>query len=134
MLRSIKGKGSSRNVLDIEKIFLYLCIHSGSIIVRDIISREIQISKQTIDNYFTILEQSNLIYISNPIDMAGKKPLKSKPKIYVADAALRNAVLVLGESVLSDPDEMGVIIETSVYKHVATFYYAILAALLCING
>ncbi|MCL6612826.1 MAG: DUF4143 domain-containing protein, partial [Peptococcaceae bacterium] len=107
-------------------MFLYLCIHSGSIIIRDTISRELQISRQTIDNYFTILEQSNLIYISNPIDIADKKALKSKPKIYVADAALRNAVLVLGESVLSDPDEMGVIIETSVYKHVATFYYPVL--------
>lgn len=124
--RDITALFGTRNVLDIEKIFLYLCIHSGSIIVRDTISREIQISRQTIDNYFTILEQSNIIYISNPIDMAGKKALKSKPKIYVADAALRNAVLVLGESVLSDPDEMGVIIETSVYKHIATFYYPVL--------
>lgn len=124
--RDITALFGTRNVLDIEKIFLYLCIHSGSIIVRDVISREIQISRQTVDNYFTILEQSNLIYISNPVDIAGKKALKSKPKIYVADAALRNAVLVLGESVLSDPGEMGVIIETAVYKHVATFYYPVL--------
>ncbi len=124
--RDITALFGTRNVLDLEKIFLYLCIHSGSIIVRDIISRELQISRQTIDNYFSILEQSNLIYISNPIEIGGKKVLKSKPKIYVADAALRNAVLVLGENVLSDTDEMGTIIETSVYKHIVTFYYSIL--------
>ena len=50
------------------------------------------------------------------------KILKAKPKVYVADAAIRNAVLML-DDILSDPDEMGVMVETAVYKHVASFYY-----------
>ncbi|HUW63984.1 MAG TPA: DUF4143 domain-containing protein [Spirochaetia bacterium] len=74
----------------------------------------------------TILEQANLIYISNLVDMGGKKALKSRSKIYIADTALRNAILVFDEAVLSDPNEMGVIIETAVYKHVASFYYPVL--------
>lgn len=56
--------------------------------------------------------------------MAGKKVLKARPKIYVADAAIRNAVL-MDEAVLSDPVEMGKIVETAVYKHIAAFYYQI---------
>lgn len=54
--------------------------------------------------------------------MAGKKPLKARPKIYIADAAIRNAVL-MDSSFLTDPVEMGKIVETAVYKHVAAFYY-----------
>ena len=56
--------------------------------------------------------------------MDGKKPLKASPKIYIADAAIRNAVL-MNTDVLTDPTEMGKIVETSVYKHVAAFYYQI---------
>ena len=54
--------------------------------------------------------------------MAGKKVLKASPKIYIADAAIRNAVL-MDDGLLADPVEMGKIVETAVYKHVAAFYY-----------
>ena len=54
--------------------------------------------------------------------MAGKKVLKARPKIYIADAAIRNAVL-MDDALLTDPVEMGKIVETAVYKHVAAFYY-----------
>ena len=54
--------------------------------------------------------------------MAGRKPLKASPKIYIADAAIRNAVL-MDDSLLTDATEMGKIVETAVYKHVAAFYY-----------
>jgi predicted AAA+ superfamily ATPase len=54
--------------------------------------------------------------------MAGRKVLKARPKIYIADAAIRNAVL-MDDSVLTDPEEMGKMVETAVYKHVAAFYY-----------
>lgn len=124
--RDLTALFGTRNVIDLEKIFLYLCLHSSNIIVQEAIAKEIQISRQTVANYLALLEQANLIYISSPIEIEGKKVLKSKPKIYIADAALRNAVLVLDESVLSDPNEMGIIIETAVYKHIAAFYYPVL--------
>lgn len=73
-------------------------------------------------NYIQLLEQANLIYISNPINLDGKKVLKVRPKIYIADAAVRNAVLML-DNILADPEEMGIMVETSVYKHLAAFYY-----------
>ena len=54
--------------------------------------------------------------------MAGKKVHKARPKIYIADAAIRNAVL-MDDSILTDPVGMGKVVETAVYKHVAAFYY-----------
>lgn len=74
------------------------------------------------ENYIQYLESANLIYQSWPVDMAGKRVLKAKPKIYIADAAIRNAVL-MDDSLLTDSVEMGKIVETAVYKHVAAFYY-----------
>ena len=48
--------------------------------------------------------------------------LKARAKVYVADAAIRNAVL-MDESLLSNPTELGKVVETTVHKHVASFYY-----------
>jgi predicted AAA+ superfamily ATPase len=113
-----------RNVSEFEKIFLYLCMTSSNIVVQDTIAKEVGVSRQTISNYLELLEQANLIYSSRPIELKGKKVLKSKPKVYLADPAIRNAVLMLGEEVLTDPLEMGIIIETAVYKHIHTFFYS----------
>jgi predicted AAA+ superfamily ATPase len=68
------------------------------------------------------MESANLIYRSFPVDMSGKKVLKAKAKIYIADAAIRNAVL-MDENLMTDPEQMGITVETAVYKHLAAFYY-----------
>lgn len=82
-----------RNATELEWIFLYLCN----------VSKDLSgVSRPTVENYIPYLESANLIYI--------------------ADAAIRNAVL-MDDSLLSDPVEMGKIVETAVYKHVAAFYY-----------
>ncbi len=112
-----------RNVAELEKIFLYLCMVSGNIVVQDTIAKEVGISRQTVANYLEFLEQANLIYVSQPTEQTGKKVLKAKPKIYLADAAIRNAVLMIGEEVLTDTADMGMIIETAIYKHVSSFNY-----------
>jgi predicted AAA+ superfamily ATPase len=80
------------------------------------------LSFNTVENYIQYLESANLIYISQPVEMAGRKVLKARPKIYIADAAIRNAML-MDESVLTEPTEMDEMVETAVYKHVAAFYY-----------
>ncbi len=112
-----------RNSTELERIFLYLCNVSSSVVSIEAIAKELQgVSRPTVENYIRYLESANLIYQSWPIDMAGKKVLKASPKIYIADAAIRNAVL-MDDSILTDPTEMGKVVETSVYKHVAAFYY-----------
>ena len=60
--------------------------------------------------------------MSYPVEMGGRKVLKAQPKIYIADAAIRNAVL-MDEELMTNPVELGKLVETSVYKHVAAFYY-----------
>lgn len=121
--RDLPSLYNIRNATELERIFLYLCNVSSEIVSIDAIAKELSgVSRPTVENYIQYLESANLIYQSWPVDMEGKKVLKARPKIYIADAAIRNAVL-MDESLLTDPEEMGKIVETAVYKHVAAFYY-----------
>jgi len=121
--RDLPSLYSIRNATELERIFLYLCNVSSDVVSIDAITKELNgVSRTTVENYIQYLESANLIYQSWPVDMAGKKVLKASPKIYIADAAIRNAVL-MDDSILTDPTEMGKMVETAVYKHVAAFYY-----------
>ena len=112
---------------------------SSEIVSIEAITKELNgVSRTTVENYIEYLESANLIYQSWPVDMAGKRVLKAKPKehqvgltaktvspkIYIADAAIRNAVL-MDDSILTDTTQMGKVVETAVYKHVVAFYYQI---------
>jgi len=121
--RDLPALYNIRNAIELERIFLYLCNVSSEIVSIEAIAKELGgVSRPTVENYIRYLESANLIYQSWPVNMGGKKVLKARPKIYIADAAIRNAVL-MDDSLLTDPVEMGKIVETAVYKHVAAFYY-----------
>lgn len=112
-----------RNVTELERIFLYLCSVSSEVVAIDAVAKELNgVSRPTVQNYIDYLESANLIYQSYPVDLAGKKVLKASPKIYIADAAIRNAVL-MDSDLLTNPVEMGKMVEAAVYKHIAAFYY-----------
>lgn len=121
--RDLPSLYNIRNATELERIFLYLCNVSSEIVSVEGITKELNgVSRTTVENYISFLESANLIYQSWPVDMAGKKILKARPKIYVADAAIRNAVL-MDDAIVTDPVGMGKVVETSVYKHIAAFYY-----------
>ena len=111
-----------RSPLLMEKLFLYLCMNSTEIFSVTTAAKELEnTSVATIDSYIEALEMSNLIYLSKPMDVGSKGSLKGKPKVYIADAAIRNAVLMI-DDVLSDERELGAMVETTVYKHIISFY------------
>ena len=111
-----------RSPLLMEKLFLYLCMNSTEAFSVTTVAKELEnTSASTIDSYIEALEMSNLIYLSKPMNVGSKGALKGKPKIYIADAAIRNAVLMI-DDVLSDERELGAMVETTVYKHIVSFY------------
>ncbi len=121
--RDIPALYNIRNSTEMERVFLYICFNSSNIISIEAITKELgSISRVTVEDYIDHLESANLIYRSYPVDLSGKKVLKAKAKIYIADAAIRNAVL-MRDDLLTNPDEMGIMVETAIYKHVAAFYY-----------
>lgn len=121
--RDLPSLYNIRNSIELERIFLYLCSVSSEIVSIEAITKELNgVSRVTVENYIGYLESANLIYQSWPVNMAGKKVLKARPKIYIADAAIRNAVL-MDDSIMVDAVQMGKVVETAVYKHIAAFYY-----------
>ena len=124
--RDLPSIFSIRNVNDLEKVFLYLCYNSSNIINYTTICKEMGINRETLDKYISYLESANLIYISKQVDISSKQTLKSRNKIYISDAAIRNAVL-MKDDITNDPTELGIIAETAIYRHVKAFNYNTLA-------
>jgi predicted AAA+ superfamily ATPase len=111
-----------RNPISMEKLFVYLCMNSSELFNKQTVAKALEnISITSIENYVMFLEKSNLIYCSPPVEVGRKAALKGLPKIYIADAAIRNAVLMI-DDILSDDKEMGVVVETAVYKHVLSYW------------
>ncbi len=121
--RDLPALYNIRSATELERIFLYLCNVSSEIVSFAAIAKELDgVSRPTVENYIKYLESANLIYLSYPVELGGRKVLKAQPKIYIADAAIRNAVL-MDEELLINPVELGKMVETAVYKHIAAFYY-----------
>ena len=121
--RDIPAIYGIRNVADIERIFLYLCYNSSNIVNLQTMGKEMDgVSRMTIEKYIGYLESASLIYVSPLVTLDAKKVLKNQNKIYIADAAMRNAVL-MKDDITNDPEELGLIAETAVYKHIKAFYY-----------
>ena len=121
--RDIPALFNIRNISILEKVFLYLCFNSSNIINYSTMSQELEnISLPTLQDYINYLVCANLIYISNPINISGKQMLKAKPKVYIVDSAIRNAVL-MKDDILTDSVEMGYVVETTVFRHILSFCY-----------
>ncbi|MBI3292953.1 MAG: ATP-binding protein [Elusimicrobia bacterium] len=111
MQRSFKG-----DIL--ERLFLYLCAHPGCLLDKSKVGNELGVKRQTIASYVSALRAANLVYtVGNIQKVSGKKALKAKDKVYIADASLRNAIMTRGPRLFEIPDELGHVVETSVADH-----------------
>jgi predicted AAA+ superfamily ATPase len=124
IMRDTPALFNVRNSLTMEKLFVYLCMNSSDIFNKQSAVNDLDdIGISTVEDYLTFLEKSNLIYISAPLAVGTKAALKGKPKIYITDAAIRNAMLMIDDT-FSDEREMAVMVETAVYRHIHSLYHA----------
>ncbi|NUP96213.1 MAG: ATP-binding protein [Planctomycetaceae bacterium] len=112
-----------RNVDDLERVFIHLCLNSGGILAHQTVAEALGANKQTVASHLLHLEQANLAYRLAPFHLGGKQALKARYKYYLVDAALRNAVLLRSEEALERPEEMGLIVETAVLRHFHSFHF-----------
>lgn len=119
--RDVPSLFDVRNPVQLEKIFLYLCLHCGSVINLDTMSSALGTSKPTLSRYIGYLQDANLIYVSRNLCATGKKGLSAQPKMYVADVALRNASL-MRYAPMSNETDMDIMAECTVYKHFYSAY------------
>ncbi|MGB0743559.1 MAG: ATP-binding protein, partial [Opitutales bacterium] len=112
-----------RRIVEIEKIFLYLCYHDGGILDISAISKELDgVKRHLLTDHLDLLEAAHLIYSLKPYGY-GKQVLRGKSKVYLADAAIPGSILLYGQKLLEKPDRLGNAVETAFFKHVFTRYY-----------
>lgn len=110
-----------RKVLDLEKIFLYLCMHDGGLLSVIDLCNNLEIKRPTVERYVDYLEKAHLVFKLLPFGY-GKDILRGRFKVYLADPAIAPAVMLKGESPLDDPTALGIAAEAAVVKHLFTNY------------
>ncbi len=113
-----------RGVLDLERIFLYLCLHDSGILNITAICSNLGKNRSLVNSYIDLLESAHLIYKLYPIGY-GKEVLRARYKVYLADAAISGSVLLKGKSLLDDSTLLGRAVETAFFKHVFSRYYQV---------
>ena len=109
-----------RNVLDLERLFVYLCMHTGEIMNRQTLASELGVTAATVDNHLQALELAHLLTLLPNVGTGGKQLLRTRPKAYV-DPTLRTAVLMQGEETLTDAVALGHLVESAVVTHTLAY-------------
>jgi predicted AAA+ superfamily ATPase len=111
-----------RRVLELERTFLYLCLHDGGLLDIQALCTQLGLKKPTVSRFIDLLEAAHLIYRLPPYGY-GKEILRGKFKIYLADPAIAGSVLLKGRSLLEDEIRLGAAAETAFFKQVFARYY-----------
>ena len=111
-----------RRVVELERLFLYLCRHDAGTLNIPTLCSTLELTRSTVNNFLSLLEEANLIYRLRPHGY-GKEVLRGKYKVYLADAAIAGSVLLRGRSLLTQPELLGLTVETAFFKHLFTHYY-----------
>ena len=111
-----------RHVLDLESIFLYICMHDGNIVDIKTLCENLEIKRPTAQAYIEILESAHLLTKLKPLGY-GKDILRGRFKIYLNDPALYPAVFLKGKDLLYDQKYLGQCVETAVFQHLIRLMY-----------
>jgi len=112
-----------RRILELEQVFLYLCLHDGGLLDLKQLCSNLELNRPTVSSFIDLLESTHLIHRLRAFGY-GKEVLRARSKIYLADAAIGPSVLLKGKSLLEDAEALGRAVETAFFKHVFTRYYA----------
>lgn len=105
-----------RRILELEQLFIFLCMHDGGMQDTKTIAQNLEIAKQTVQNFIDLLESTYLIYRLPPYGY-GKEVLRGKNKLYLGDPAIAPAVLMKGKTILEDSTALSNCVETAIIGH-----------------
>ena len=106
-----------RQVLQLERLFLYLCQHDGSIVDFPTISSLLGVQRQTVERYLSFFEATHLLTQLRPFGY-GKEILRGRTKYYLADPSIAMAMFLRDLS-HENATQLGKIVESAVFKHLA---------------
>lgn len=108
-----------RRIIELEQMFIYLCMHDGGQQDITTISKELGIAKRTVQNFIDLFESAHLVFRLPPFGY-GKEVLRARFKYYLADAAIAPAILMKGKTVIEDAHALGVCVETAIMAHLSS--------------
>jgi hypothetical protein len=120
--RAIARHFAARNVEDLKRLFLYICVHSGDIFRVQRYAQALGVSPSTVANHVELLERCFLVRRLPPSGPGGTDVQKARNRVYVADATLRNVPLLRDVEGLQDPEERRIVIATAIQRHIAGRY------------
>jgi uncharacterized protein len=108
-----------RKFIELEQVFIYLCMNDGGILKLEDLAANLNVSRTTALHFIELLEATHLIYRLQKFGY-GKDVLRARFKVYLADPAIAPSILLMGNSVLENASAMGKVVETAVFKHLFT--------------
>lgn len=97
--------GDIRNSFAFEKLVKLLALRVGSEISYTELAKEVGVSRDTIYNYVTLLEQAFIIFRLTPLYTNKTKEVNKSHKIYFYDVGIRNALIGNTDSIELRPDK-----------------------------
>jgi len=105
-----------RQVLQLEQLFLYLCLHDGSVVDFPTLGQSLGVKRQTVERYLNFFERTHLLTQLRPFGY-GKEILRGRTKYYLADPSIATAVFLRGTQPLENATLLGKIVESTIFKH-----------------
>lgn len=107
-----------RRIIELEQMFIYLCMHDGGQQDITTMSKELGIAKPTVQNFIDLFESAHLVFRLPPFGY-GKEVLRARFKYYLADAAIAPAILMKGKTIIEDAHALGICVETAIMAHLS---------------
>ena len=99
-----------------NKIAKLLALNIGNLVNLQEISKEAGIARQTVEKYFSILENTYICKFIQPYFTNKKKEIVKMPKVYFYDTGLRNRIINDFRKI-EDRVDAGVLVENTVFKN-----------------
>lgn len=115
-----------RNPSVLDDLFRLLAKHSGSYFNLTTSAALLGIERPTLRDYLRYLTKAYLIQSSKFFSESRKKRISKQEKVYILDSGIRNGMVdYLDETLVSNPAEMGVVVEGVLFDHLMRLKYNI---------
>ncbi len=114
--KDINAIFSLENITAFNKVLKILALNIGNLVNIQEISKEIGLARQTVEKYFSILENTYICKFIQPYFTNKRKEIIKMPKVYFYDMGLRNRII----NDFRKPDERvdaGALMENAVFKN-----------------
>lgn len=116
--RDVALHTGARNMDELKRLFMYLCVHSGEVFPVQRYARLVGASPSTVASHIGLLEQCFLVNRLPPIGLGGETIEKPRYKVFVTDASLRSVQLLEDAGDRTDPEDLRRALVTCVARHV----------------